>query len=427
MAAFGRERRTYAFRYDPAAPPADLAGAPPGTVAWKYPEQKQSLEDAPPPDAQAHARFLASLPANTFVDARPPGMLISKTWSTAVIDTDRGEIIYTGGGHSGYSGNDFARYGIAANRWSLDSPPRFPPFLESANAGIFGWSYGMVPFSQHTYLWYCYDEVSKTVVYLARQPLADGAEVQLGDDPAEVFLYEAKKHGHPSWVYDPAARKMHRPCFGRPFGNPWNLSLTGTPRGVFAICGEGLFHGQADRADGRVRWTLVDADFPKPRGDIKYHYEFQPLRYDSRRDRLLQLRGDGSRVDVFARPLTADAGWRQLETRGSAAIGREAVYIPRHDTVLWLADKRLFALDCATNRMAEVPAAMPDGLYTHECALVHDPRRDVCVALIPRTFSGPMQTFLLRFVPDAAKQAAATARRAACVSPKDLPLHASGL
>ncbi len=399
LVAFGPQRRTYALRYDSTAPAAKLAGVPPGTIAWKYPEQKLSLERAAAPDREAHARWLSSLPPNRFVDAEPPGMLISKTWSTAVIDTDRSEVIYTGGGHSGYSGNDFARYSIAENRWSLDFAARFPPFLESTNAGIFGWSYGMIPFSQHTYLWYCYDPLSRTVLYLARPSLFDGVDVQLADDPDDVFTYEAKRDGYASWVYDPAAKKMHRPSFGRPFANPWHLSLVGTPQGVYAICSNRLYQGKVDRKTGSVGWKLIDTKFPKPREEIRYHYEFQPLLHDTRRDRLIQLKGDAARVDVYTRPLAQGSRWRQLDTDGAAAIGREAVYIARHDAVLWLADKQLFALDCRTNRMAKLDVELPEGLYTHECALVYDPKHDVCVALIPRSFSGPMQTFLYRFDP----------------------------
>ncbi|MCH5374171.1 MAG: hypothetical protein JJ992_09355, partial [Planctomycetes bacterium] len=331
MVAFGSERRTYALRYDPQAALVDLPGSPPDTVAWKYPEQKLSLEQAPAADATAQSRRLATLPANTFVDADPPGLLISKTWSTAVIDTDRSEVLYTGGGHSGYSGNDFARYNVAENRWSLDFPPRFPPFLESTNAGIFGWSYGMIPFSQHTYLWYCYDPASRTVVYLARPSLIDGIQVQLGDDPEDLLEYRSSEQGYASWVYDVATKKMHKPSFGRPFANPWHLSLAGTPQGVFAAGNNQLFHGQVNRDSGEVRWRLFDADFPEPREEIRYHYEFQPLLYDETRQRLIQLKGDADRVDVFARPLRDDGRWEQLNTTGDAAIGREAVYVARHD------------------------------------------------------------------------------------------------
>jgi len=399
MVAFGPQRRTYAFRHDGSAPPAKLPGAPPGTVAWKYPEQKGSLENAPAPDREAHAKVLASLPVNTFVDAEPPGMLISKTWSTATIDTDRGEVIYIGGGHSGYSGNDVARYSIADNRWSLDFPPRFPPFLESTNAGIFGWSYGMMPFSQHTYLWYCYDPASKTVVYLARPSLYDGVQVQLGDDPAETFVYSAKKHGYASWVYDPARKAMHRPSFGRPFRNHWHVCVVGTPGGLYAACRDRLYHSKVDAKTGRVDWKATEPMIPKPGEKIRYHYEFQPLVHDTRRNRLILLKGDKTRVDVYTRPLAAGGQWRQLRPAGSAAIGREAVYIKRHDVVLWLADRQLFFYDCSADRMGELKVALPKGLYGHECAFVYDPRHDVCVALIPRSFTGPMQTFLYRHGP----------------------------
>jgi len=159
-----------------------------------------------------------------------------------------------------------------------------------------------------------------------------------------------------------------------------------------------------DRTSGQVPWTPADRDFPKPPAKIEYNYEFQPLRYDTRRDRLVLLKGNETRVDVYVRALEPAAKWQRLETSGAASIGREAVYIPRHDTLLWLGDKRLFALDCGSTRMGEVRAALPEGVYATECAMVYDPKLDVCVALIPRSFSGPMQTFLYRFVPEALKR-----------------------
>ena len=78
-----------------------------------------------------------------------------------------------------------------------------------------------------------------------------------------------------------------------------------------------------------MEWRLVDLDFPGPGKTIEYHYEFQPIIHDTIHDRLVQLKGDNSSVDV--------------------------------------------------------------------CAMVYHPTYDVCVALIPSRFSGPMQTFLYRF------------------------------
>jgi len=169
------------------------------------------------------------------------------------------------------------------------------------------------------------------------------------------------------------------------------------------MCSNKMYHGEVDGKTGRTEWKLVDPEFPKPRREIRYHYEFQPVLHNTSRDRLIQLKGDDTRVDVYAHPLTEEGKWKQLETTGSAAIGREAVYIAEHDTVLWLGNKRLFAFDCEANRLAEIDVELPKGLYTHECAFVYDPRHDICVALIPSSFSGPMQTFLYRFDPKTAK------------------------
>lgn len=389
LVAFGSKRQTYTFRYDPSAKPVELPGVPPGTSAHKYPEQADSLHDEP----DTPKPNLQNLPPNTFVNANPPGLLISKTWSTAVMETDKGEVLYIGGGHSGYSGNDVARYSLDQNRWSLDQPPCFPPFLESTNAGIYGWAYNGMPFSQHTYLWYTYDPVSKKVVYLARPSIPDGVAVELPN--CKIQGYNAKEHGYASWVYDPAKKKMHTPSFGRPFKNHWHLCVLGTPEGVFCAVTNELYRTDVS-PDGQLDWQLVDKDFPKPPSPIKYHYEYQPLVHDTKRNRLIQLKGDKARVDVYARSLGNDSQWQLLPTTGQAAIGREAVYLPKHDAVLWLGDQ-LHLLDLATNQMHTLDIKLPKGLYGHECAFVHDPKRDVCVALIPEKFTGPMQTFLFRY------------------------------
>ncbi len=398
LVAFGNSKRqTYTLRYNPDFPSADLPGAAPAVIAQKYPEQWKSLADAPDPEPEKVAALLKELPVNQFVDVAPPGMLISKTWSTAVMDTDRGEVIYIGGGHSGYSGNDVARYSIDNNRWTLDQPPRFPPFLEGTNAGIYGWSYGMMPFSQHTYLWYTYDPVSKQIVYMARPSLPDGVDVQVTDDPKSTFEYNARFHGYTSWIYYPAKKKMHPPVFGRPFKNTWHLSLLGTPHGVFATTS-----GNTYKADvtpkGAIDWIRIDDQFPKPPKPIKYHYEYQPLVHDTKRNRLLMLKGDKNRVDVYARDIMEEAQWQLLASTEDVAIGREAFYIPKHDVVLWLGDE-LHILDCSNNQMKKLDVDLPKGLYGHECAFVYDPKRDVAVALIPARFTGPMQTYWFRYSP----------------------------
>ena len=389
-------RRTFAFRHDPKGPVVERAGSRPGTVRYKFSDQKESLEKAPKPDLESHKRFLARLPANQFVAAEPPALVVGKTWSGATIDTDRSEVIYTGGGHSGYSGNDIAHYSIAANRWFLDASPRFPPYLEGTNNVVYGWSYGARPWSQHTYLWYAYDPLSKKIVYCARPSIRDGSQVQLGDQP---FVYEAKKHGYWTWVYDPARHKLFSPCFGRPFTNSWDLALVGTPVGVFASAGDSLY--RAAVKDGVVLWQSLPGKLPRPKGK-NYSYEWLPLVYDAKRNRLIHLMGNEETTEIHTRPLEGDS-WKEVVATGQAPIGREAFCLPQHDVLLLLSRDRLFVLDLAQERWRELELTMPQGAYGTEAALVYDPGHDVCVLLLPSRDTGFVQTFLFRFDPKSAK------------------------
>lgn len=403
-------RQTFAFRYDPAVVSAEAArtlkGAAPGTLRFKFLEQKESLAKAPKPDAAGHAKFLADLPANQFVDAKPPGTLVAKTWSGATIDTDHSEVIYTGGGHSGYSGNDIAIYAIAENRWTQDTPPRFPPFLESTNSAVYGWSYNARPWSQHTYLWYSYDTVSRKVIYCARPAIRDGESVQLDPDPARAFVYDSKKHGHWTWMFDPATRHLSPPSFGRPFGSPWDLCLTATPQGVYACARDNLH--VATVSGTQVVWKSLGGPLPASKSK-KYNYEWLPIVYDRKRDRLVHLMGGPDLVEVHVRGMKETA-WSELKVTGSAAAGRELAYLPRCDSLLLLARDRLFALDLASNTWRELDVAMPRGVYGTEAAMVYDPKHDVSVLLLPGRFSGPLQTFLFRLDPKTAQYKSAAAK-----------------
>ncbi len=396
-------RQTYAFRYDPAAvdPAASmpLKGAGPGTLRFKYPQQRESLANAPKPDPKAHTKVLAELPVNQFVDAKPPGVLVSKTWSGATIDTDRGEVIYTGGGHSGYSGNDIATYSIAENRWTLDAPPRFPPFLESTNSAVYGWSYNARPWSQHTYLWYGYDPISKQVIYCAQPNIRNGESVLLDTDPTQAFLYDSKKHGHWTWLFDPTTHKLSLPSFGRSFGNPWDLCLTATPRGVHACTRDNLY--LAVVRDTQVEWKPLGGSLPASKSK-QYNYEWLPIVYDSKRDRLIHLMGGPDLVEVHVRGMSEKV-WSELKVTGSAAAGRELAYLPRWDALLLLSHDRLFTLDLTANTWRELDVTMPKGVYGTEAAMVYDPKHDVSVLLLPSRTNGPLQTFLFRLDPRTVK------------------------
>ena len=117
-------------------------------------------------------------------------------------------------------------------------------------------------------------------------------------------LYEHYTTRHSTFVtafygiYDPATRRLSLPCFGRPFENPWELCLTGTPQGVYACTQRNLY--RATVRENQVEWQTLGGPIPPQKG-TKYNYEWMPIVYDSKRDRLIHLMGTDEMVEVHAR------------------------------------------------------------------------------------------------------------------------------
>ena len=94
--------------------PARLEGQ--SAPAWKPdpPIQPQVL----PPDDPEWLVGLKTLPANTWVAAKPKGGGASRRdWGNSAYDPIRGTVYYFGGGHATYQVADVAVYAAGANRW----------------------------------------------------------------------------------------------------------------------------------------------------------------------------------------------------------------------------------------------------------------------------------------------------------------------
>jgi len=253
-------------------------------------------------------------------------------------------------------------------------------------------------------------------VYLGREhtPM-DGQEVLLSDKREEAFRYSANNRGYWQWVYDPVKKKLFPPHFGSPWGHFDKLyGFIGTPHGLYLAVevnrSRRLYHGTVK--DGKCTWKLINEAVPPRSGD----YEVHPLVYDSKRDRLLLLFGQGlvyhpqcreGQVTVFAYPLKTSK-WEKLKTTGYAELSREAVYIEKHDALMLLGDRKLLVMDCGTNRWRVIDTEMPEKGYGWDAAMVYDPVHDVTVALLPPKFSGPMRVFLFRYDPKTAKYKSVT-------------------
>ncbi|MFO7897592.1 MAG: hypothetical protein R6V58_00865 [Planctomycetota bacterium] len=396
---------TWVYRPDPTGE-LDLKRKMVGPGAFKWhpwgAAMVKSQQAAPEPDRKKREAYLEKLPTNQIVKVDYPGYMKSKTWSTATIDTDRGVVLYVGGGHSGYTGTDYAFYDVGTNRWGMDRPPCFFPFFGNYNASLFGWDCHMRPTSQHTYLWYTYDPTSELMVYCARpNGPHDGFTVLLEDDRAKAFVYDRKKHGYWTFLYHPATNTLYPPVFGRPFRNSWSMAVCGTPKGVFAKQGGNLYLGKTTRDEGTadIKWTLIDRAAPSGRG------EYQPLVYDSKRKRLVFVAKKKDKpVQVWTHPL-GKGPWTEVELKQSTPhIAREIVYDRANDCLVSIPKQKCLVMDFETKAWRELDVEMPGGrsLYGHECGMVYDPVHEVCVMLIPTRFSGRMGLYLLRYDPETA-------------------------
>jgi len=106
----GKGQTTYAMKLDLgklSSEPAPAA-APMPPIAPYVPD----LTDDP-----AWVEKLKTLPANTWIAAKPQREPSRRDWGILSVDPVRGCLVYFGGGHSSYQCNDVAVYSVGGNRW----------------------------------------------------------------------------------------------------------------------------------------------------------------------------------------------------------------------------------------------------------------------------------------------------------------------
>lgn len=110
MQPFQGAQLTCAMKLDLAKLPSEPAPAAQPAPAIK--PYEPSLVDDP-----AWVAKLRSLPANTWVAAKPPQEPSRRDWGITSVDPVRGCLVYFGGGHSSYQCNDVAVYSVGGNKW----------------------------------------------------------------------------------------------------------------------------------------------------------------------------------------------------------------------------------------------------------------------------------------------------------------------
>ena len=390
---------TYRFRYDPETPPPDdIEGVPPDTFAYKTERTREWCDDQPLADRDAHATLLADLPANQWVEVKPPKSAKGRTWGSAIFDTDRGIAMKWGGGHSGYQGTDMAFYDVAANRFTIDRTPAFTPdpFDRWARRPA-GRTFFNQPWARHMRHTCAYDAVRKLGVFTD----AGGSDWYDRETDAVV------KH---TWLYDPSERRWLEPI-PQPFPGGGSVSpiAVPTPSGVVVYQHDKgrtwedsgrmyRFIGEAGKQD---TWGWEEIQIVGP--DRPYQREHMTIVYDDRRDRLIFLSHDRE----TSQPLMwffsmKDRRWFKNPKQPAGGVStREAVYVPDQDAVLAYGpstkDDTIWARVylCEENRWTPLEIETPQ--YTvHEVALEYDPIHKVAVLLWPPRFEADIRPHLFR-------------------------------
>ena len=107
--AAGKNQVTWAMKLDAKSMPAK-----PAPAFKPLPAEKPTVI---PPDDPAWVARLKGLPANTWMQAKPPREAARRDWGNIACDGVRGWMVFFGGGHSTYQGTDVAIYVVGANRW----------------------------------------------------------------------------------------------------------------------------------------------------------------------------------------------------------------------------------------------------------------------------------------------------------------------
>jgi len=348
-------RTTYAFQVDPASLVDEGAVPVPQQKITKRPEEEAIEGTEPNPERRKkQLERLRQMPENQWVLLDDPGRNAPlRSWGSCSFDTKRGWIIYWGGGHCSYGGNDYDFYDVAENTWiSRPVVPEYPERAWDKGINPAGVTFNGAPWIRHGRKIYAYDPVSDKVVNMKTIPLTAGYEPEplRSCPPRDPDFGEGEdltRSGYTKWVtwlFDPERSEWELLCCGQP---GLDLTVT-TPKGVMAVDHswgtldpgnrpEGIPFEELPQKENAVylldvaqkEWKKLSKGEPWPQN----LYEMTALVYDSRRKQLILHGGGEHRTELWAFSLQSGL-WRKLNPspKTSAPVcRREAVYLPSAD------------------------------------------------------------------------------------------------
>jgi hypothetical protein len=383
----------------------------------------------------AQKQTLENLPLNQWVHLANPGRVApTRTWGSATFDADREQILYWGGGHCGYEGNDVDAYSVADHTWRrVSHVAEYPERLSNHGVRLAGVTFAGGPWTEHGRSIYAYDPVSRKLIMvrtirlttgydpeaLHRFPMALTSDYQsrvdaLMSPPSSYVKYA-------TWTLDADPGR-----FELVGAAPEGLdTLLSTPHGVIGLnvnwprrLNDAGYHlppaaqPPEDTAlslfDAKAgRWQRLGEKQPSPQN----LYERTSLAYDSNRDRVLLHGGGANRDELWSFELKENR-WKNLtptvmKPQGGKlpASGREAVFLAKRDLLLIYAASskeprvwRLWAYRPSQNVWEELELSgkdIPRRMGWND-ALVYDASRDL-ILLVAGPTEGKASVYALRF------------------------------
>jgi len=332
----------------------------------------------PRPDAVAHEKILAALPANTWVDLKPPLKFAgNRDWGTLGYDAERDMIYFYNGGHSAYAGTDVAHYHLATNRWDQLVEVEYPlNYIGASGSSAPGWSFNRRPWvTNHLWNSYRYHPGMKRLIVAGRYTSSCFPK---GMGNPDVNLY----------LYDPEIGDWEKRA-------PSNVEMSCMGAQLLYVPGFGMI--EWDRwllDDQKLEWKKLEPKGKLPGSGI----DFSGFVNDPKRNRVLYFSGgtyQGTPYsgEVFAmavpslevtsfKPEGAEhfkALYAGRENSLGTWILREVIYHPGADMFIFssnLPGGYTAALDIAKNRWVglKLPGPHPWGLSS---AMAYDAKRDL--------------------------------------------------
>jgi hypothetical protein len=376
------------------------------------------------PETQASGRSFdpGRMPQDRWVLIDAPGRgAPTRTWGSATFDTDRGQILYWGGGHCGYGGSDVDMYDMEVNTWrSSDAAPEYPERLWNHGVREAGVTFGGRPWMEHGRRMYSYDPVSRKMIVVRHMRLTTGYDppvtkglIASSDVAPDALVRPPSSYvKFATWTFDPQTSKWEL-AGAAPHGVD---TLVTTPHGVIGIDVD--WRSRLNDAGYQRRWT--DASPHRDAGVYLYRadqrkwerldrpgssapqnlYELTSLAYDSRRDQVI-LHGGGARRDELWVFNLRSGDWKNMSPASDGPpprCSREAVYLPETDAFVTFGDG-VWVWKPAANTWKAVPIPFDKAPSQtgQNRAMVYDPKHKVILLVLgARGDDGVAQVYALR-------------------------------